>query len=453
MSGRTLMNGRYELEHAPVPGGAMGQVWFGRDTRLDREVAVKFIRFPDDGRDEVLVRRFHRESRVMARLEHPGVPAAYDWGEDRDRPFLVMQRVRGITVHDLVSEQVTLPIGWAAAIAAQVCAVLSAAHAAKLVHRDLKPANLMVEPTGTVKVLDFGLSVAPTLTDFSKITHSGQSPGTPAYMAPEQLLDGKEPGPASDLYALGCTLHEMVCGERPFTGSTSYHLMNQHVRDNPPALRDVCPEVPARLERLVLDLLAKRPEDRPASAEVVYERLLPFVRNLGTLAGVLDPPSQPSPIRMYAGVLSRVFAEAPPDTPPRHRPATDIVDTTPAGDDGPDDGSSRQSRLELADMWFDRGDYPNAARAYADIATELDPSQDADRALHCGKREATCYSRVGDGHRALRKLEQLLRDLLPVLEAGDTRITQLQKDIGLLQLGAGRRHEARRTFGGLPRDR
>ncbi|WP_327040869.1 serine/threonine protein kinase [Micromonospora ureilytica] len=430
----------------------MGQVWFGRDTRLDREVAVKFIRFPDDGRDEVLVRRFHRESRVMARLEHPGVPAVYDWGEDGDRPFLVMQRVRGITVHDLVSEQVTLPIGWAAAIAAQVCAVLSAAHAARLVHRDLKPANLMVEPSGTVKVLDFGLSVAPTLSDFSKITHSGQSPGTPAYMAPEQLLDGKEPGPASDLYALGCTLHEMVCGERPFTGSTSYHLMNQHARDNPPALRDLRPEVPARLERLVLDLLAKRPEDRPASAEVVYERLLPFVSNLGTLAGVINPRSQPSPIRMYAGVLSRVFADAPPDVPPRHRSATDAVDIEPTGDGATDDGDNPESRLQLADMWFDRGDYPNAGRAYADIATELDTSEDADRLLYCGKREATCYSRVGDGHRALRKLEQLLRDFLPVLETGDTRIAQLQREIGLLQLSTGQRREARRTFGGLSRE-
>ena len=180
MSGRTLLNGRYELDPLPVPGGAMGQVWFGRDTTLDREIAVKFIRFADDRRDDELVRRFRRESGITARLEHPGVPAVYDCGEENGRPFLIMQRMRGINLADLLAEQGgPLPIGWAAAIAAQICSVLCAAHEAKLVPRDLKPANLMLEPNGAVKVLDFGLAVAPTLSDFSKITQTG-SPGTPA---------------------------------------------------------------------------------------------------------------------------------------------------------------------------------------------------------------------------------------------------------------------------------
>src|SRR4051812_25759167 len=119
----------------------MGEVWLGRDTKLDREIAVKFLRFPDGVPEEELVRRFHRESRITARLEHPRVPAVYDVGTHDGRPFLVMQRVHGISVADLVEEQGPLPIGWAAAVAAQVCAVLTAAHAASLVHRDLKPAN------------------------------------------------------------------------------------------------------------------------------------------------------------------------------------------------------------------------------------------------------------------------------------------------------------------------
>jgi serine/threonine protein kinase len=162
VAGSTLLNSRYEMNPLPVAGGTMGQVWFGRDTVLDREVAVKFVRFGVGGRDEELVRRFRREARITARLEHPGVPAVYDCGEQNGRPYLVLQRIRGVSVADLIAEHGgPLPFGWAAAIAAQVCAVLAAAHRAGLVHRDLKPGNLMLEPDGTVKVLDFGLAVAP----------------------------------------------------------------------------------------------------------------------------------------------------------------------------------------------------------------------------------------------------------------------------------------------------
>ncbi|MFG2099902.1 serine/threonine-protein kinase [Micromonospora echinaurantiaca] len=452
------MNGRYELEPLPVRGGAMGQVWFGRDSTLDREIAVKFIRLQDDRLDDALVRRFSRESRIMARLEHPGVPAVYDWGEQDGRPFLVMQRIRGINVSDLIAEQAPLPIGWAAAIAAQVCSVLTAAHEAGLVHRDLKPGNLMLEPNGAVKVLDFGLAVAPALPDFSKITHSDQNPGTLAYMAPEQFLGGDDPSPASDLYALGCTLHEMLAGERPFDGSTTYLLMNQHVHEQPPALRGIRADVPARLERLVLDLLAKDSKDRPVDAEAVYERLLPFTRGLGQLPGALDPPSQRSPFRMYAGVLSRVFTDVPPTVlAPAPAPSQS---TTPGAElqSGGESMASQaetdlQSPLQLADMWFDSGDYRKAAQAYGEVADDARVSEDLDRLLHCRKREATCYSRTGDVNRALRRLEGLLREVGPVLDSDDPRIVDLQRDVGLLQLGAGRRNEASRTLNRLRRNR
>ncbi|HZM77831.1 MAG TPA: serine/threonine-protein kinase, partial [Candidatus Limnocylindrales bacterium] len=182
-----LINGRYELEDLPIARGGMGEVWIGRDVKLEREVAVKFIRFPEGHPDKDLVRRFVRESRITARLEHPGVPAVYDVGTHENRPFLVMQRIRGISVADLIAEHGALPIGWAAAIAAQACAVLSVAHQASLIHRDLKPANLMLDREGCVKVLDFGLAVALDNADVSQITRTGQTLGTPAYMAPEQI--------------------------------------------------------------------------------------------------------------------------------------------------------------------------------------------------------------------------------------------------------------------------
>ncbi|SNT28362.1 Serine/threonine protein kinase [Asanoa hainanensis] len=325
MSARTVVSGRYELDALPVAKGGMGEVWFGHDTRLDRPVAVKFVRFPQGEPDAQLIRRFVRESRIAARLEHPGVPAVYDAGVHDGRPFLVMQRIHGISVADLIAELGRLPVGWATAIAAQACAVLAVAHAASLVHRDLKPSNLMLEPDGGVKVLDFGLAMAIDLADFSTITNSGQVLGTPAYMAPEQILGGLS-GPASDLYALGCTLHEMLCGEPVFAGSTTYALMDKQVDEEPVAVRTLRPDVPAALGELVLRLLEKKPEDRPASAAEVHERLLPYAVELVPLPGILQPPSAASPVRMYAKVLGRVFGTAAPPAAP---PAVPVPRTAP----------------------------------------------------------------------------------------------------------------------------
>ncbi|MDR6324693.1 serine/threonine-protein kinase [Actinoplanes couchii] len=288
--------------------GGMGEVWLGRDVRLDREIAVKFLRFPNDVADEALVRRFDRESRITARLEHPGVPAVYDVGVHDGRPFLVMQRIHGISIADLVAEQGPLPIGWAANIAGQVCAVLVAAHAAALVHRDLKPRNLILEPDGSVKVLDFGLAVAPTLTDFSRITSTFQRLGTPDYMAPEQVEAG-DSEPATDLYALGCTLHEMLTAEHVFSAPTPFAVMVRQVRDAPAPLRALRPDAPPELEKLILDLLEKKPHDRPAGALAVYERLLPFISGLPDLPGFLRPLGVPSSSRLYAGMLAKITVD------------------------------------------------------------------------------------------------------------------------------------------------
>jgi serine/threonine protein kinase len=306
---QTLNGGRYELERFPLPGGAMGQVWLGRDTKLDRDVVVKFIRLPRGTEEgDQIRRRFKRESRITARLEHPGVPAIHDVGVDEGRPFIVMQRVRGINVDDLIAEHGPLPIGWAAAIAAQAAAVLAVAHHASLVHRDLKPGNLILEPYGGVKVLDFGLAVAPEATGFSRITRTGDHLGTPAYMAPEQV-ESNVSGPAADLYALGCTLHEMISGVAVFSGS-SFQVMTRQVETPPTPLRALRPETPDGLEALVLELLEKKPPDRPENAATVCRRLTPFIAGLGPLPGVIDPPGADAGARIYSAILTRIFAEA-----------------------------------------------------------------------------------------------------------------------------------------------
>ncbi len=346
MTKRTLINDRYELEDLPIGRGGMGEVWGGRDTKLDREIAVKFIRFPGHGTDQDFVRRFVRESRITARLQHPGVPAVYDVGTHEGRPFLVMQRIRGISLSDLSAEQGALPIGWAAAIAAQICSVLAVAHRASLVHRDLKPSNVILEADGGVKVLDFGLAAAPTLPDFSTITQSGQPIGTPQYMAPEQIV-AEVSGPHTDLYALGCTLYELIAGAPLFTGSTSYSVMSRQVSEPPRALRGVRPDVPVDLDQLVLELLEKRPEDRPASAEVVFDRLLPHVGQLGPLSGALRPRDETSPVRMYASVLSRVFADAAP-RPASAEPGSASGATGSSSDSGSASGSDASASQSAA---------------------------------------------------------------------------------------------------------
>lgn len=320
MSGRIIAD-RYEL--ATILGqGGMGQVWTAYDRRLDRRVAVKLLR-PDrvagptgsDAADE-LRRRFVRECRVTAQVDHPGLVTVHDAGSDSEDLYLVMQYVEGADLADHLAEQDPYPWPWAVAVAAQLCAVLCAVHAVPIVHRDLKPRNVMVRPDGTVTVLDLG--VASVLdTDTTRLTHTGSPIGSPAYMAPEQAMGGAV-GPYTDLYALGVLLHELLSGDVPFAGSTALGVLHRHLYEPPVPVRRARPEIPAALEALVLRLLAKDPQARPASAQEVYEELAPLLPKHGAPAGPLDPtrpflrPHAPWPDRAAAAAaVAPAAAPAP----------------------------------------------------------------------------------------------------------------------------------------------
>jgi serine/threonine protein kinase len=296
-----LVADRYELEDLPLGRGGMGAVHRGHDKHLDRRVAVKFLHLPG-GSDDELERRFIREARILAKLEHAGAPVLYDFGTFDQRLYQVIQFIDGVTVGDLVSEHGPLPVPWAASIAAQACAVLSAAHALAICHRDLKPGNLMLCPDGSVKVLDFGLAILRE-SDVAQFTRAGQILGTPAYMSPEQIQRGAA-GPRSDLYALGCVLHEMLTGEQLFDGPTAYAIFEKQVNDAPPPV----PGAPPELGRLLRDVLEKEPARRPSDANAFYDRLQPFAKDLPMLPGFLTPSSVPSPVRMYARMVGRVDA-------------------------------------------------------------------------------------------------------------------------------------------------
>ncbi|MBG0816934.1 serine/threonine protein kinase [Planomonospora sp. ID82291] len=482
----------------------MGEVWFGYDKRLDRPVAVKFIRtdkLPGGRPDQELIQRFVRESRITARLQHPGVPAVYDCGSDGDDLYMVMQLLDGCPVSSLLDEVEEVPVAWAAAIAAQVCSVLAVAHASSLVHRDLKPSNLMLCPDGTVKVLDFGVAAALSGTE-TRLTGTGVAVGTPQYMAPEQAESGAT-SPRSDLYSLGVVLDELLTSENQFAGATALASMRNHADKPPKPLRTRRRDAPEGLERLLLRLLAKEPEKRPSSAAVVYERLLDFCRELPPLPGYVDT-SALHPARMYAAVVSRIDAPAPPPAdrsvvpaahptaepvrPAAREPARPAARVLPSEADslvvavarkdaaalkaesrfvqaagvleqavapavrlyGAADRTVIDLRIELADVLFLGGDYRRAApefqRLAADVAELEGPGDDL--VLRCRLMEANCHAMLGQAGPALELLGRLLDDERS-LGVDEDRILELRRQIGLLELGSGRRVEAGRTLGGL----
>jgi WD40 repeat protein len=266
---------RYQLLDKLGAGG-MGVVYRARDERLDRTVAVKSLppsRLPDDG----AVRRFQREARVLARLSHPNIVAVHDVGEDRGRQFLVMEYVEGVTLAALIKDKGRLPVAEAAEYARQAALGLAHAHAQGMVHRDIKPANLMVTRAGDVKILDLGLAgflqdqIAP-----GELTRENAALGTPDYMAPEQFRDAHATDARADIYALGCTLFQMLTGQVPFPGSSFREKADAHQHQPPPDLRTVDPSLSEALAQVVARMMAKDPVARFQTAHEVWQALAPF---------------------------------------------------------------------------------------------------------------------------------------------------------------------------------
>ncbi|GII53425.1 hypothetical protein Pth03_18140 [Planotetraspora thailandica] len=300
-----VLAGRYELL-TPLGRGGMGQVWEAEDQRLGRRVAVKLL--TDEvlaGRAEPndLVRRFAREASVMAGLQHPGVPAVHDAGTYDGGLFLVLELIEGCTLGDLVAEEGALPVAWAAGIAAQMAAVLASAHGRRFVHRDVKPQNVMLTRDGTVKVLDFGVAAVLDEAGVTRITSTGETIGTLAYMAPEQL-HSKDATPSTDLYALGCVLYELLAGRPAFEATSPGALIHKHLLDTPAPLGRE--DVPPELEALVMQLLEKEPERRPSGARETYDRLLPHVTQPKPLGDVDPDAAGRSGMLLYSRVLVRL---------------------------------------------------------------------------------------------------------------------------------------------------
>ncbi len=259
-----LLGGRYRLERRVASGG-MADVWAAQDDVLQRQVAVKVMR-PDPGNEKLFALRFRDEALHAAALLHANIATVFDYGEDDNLAFLVMELVDGKPLSQLIREQGPFPAEQVRSMLGQCALALGVAHEAKVVHRDVKPANILVREDGLVKLTDFGIARA---VDGSGHTRAGDLLGTPSYISPEQAL-GRAATGASDLYALGVVGHEMLSGSKPFEKPTPIATALSHVNEDPPELPD---DVPEDLAGVIEHLLAKDPRDRPENARAVAIRL------------------------------------------------------------------------------------------------------------------------------------------------------------------------------------
>jgi serine/threonine protein kinase len=471
--GKRRLAGRYRMDGLLGRGG-MSEVYFGYDERLDRPVAVKLLRPPSyvpgapDSPEAVEIldaidrdqKRFLREIRMTARLELTGVPAVYDTGVD-DLPdgtrqlWLVMQLLRGSTLETLLdgasfSGMDTPSVGWAAAIAAQIAAVLADVHRVDIVHRDIKAANIMVADGGLVKVLDFGIAILRGAGALPRLTQVDRTVGTPAYMSPEQWA-GQLVTAASDVYSLGCLLFELLTGDVPFHGSSRLPLRVAHQESEVPSVAAARPSVPSAVDALVAAMLAKDPAARPA-AEAVYRSLLPVAA--GTVA-VADGPlpggdERRDPVRPFRLPLLGLTGRNPLQVPADGK-AADISDTwttRPLSEeeaarlraevqvllDGehPSDAVSLletglvralpgsvlevQMRRTLAAALLIGGQYSRAAQLFEQAGATYRQHLGADDpwALDCAYQAGHAYAQAGKPEKALPQLRYYVMNAVPL---------------------------------------
>jgi serine/threonine protein kinase len=285
-----------------VGKGGMGTVYRARDTTLHRQVAIKVIR-PDLLQNQAALERFKREMQLVAGLNHPNIVTVHD-AEVGESAFLVMEWLEGETLAERVKKGGPMPIPRACDCIIQAAAGLEYAAEVGLVHRDIKPHNLMLTRSGVVKVLDFGLARAVKQTEpNAELTPSGVIVGTPAYMAPELILDPAHVDRRADVYSLGCTLYQLLGGHPPFVGETAIDVLNAHLRQPAPSIRDVRKDAPDALARVLEKALAKDRANRFKSAGELIEALAPFTRPIP--AAPVRPPR-----RKLAAALGAVLAAA-----------------------------------------------------------------------------------------------------------------------------------------------
>jgi len=308
---------RYQLTSRIAVGG-MGEVWQATDLVIGRTVAIKILK-DEYMSDPSFLERFRAEARHAALVNHEGIANVYDYGEEDGSAFLVMELVPGEALSAVLERERVLPADRVLDIVAQTAAALQAAHQAGLVHRDIKPGNLLITPEGRVKITDFGIA---RIADQVPLTATGQVMGTVQYLSPEQA-SGHPASPATDIYSLGIVAYEALAGRRPFTGESQVAIAMAQINEAPPELPVTVPE-PVR--HLVYACIAKRPEDRPASAQHLA-RAAQALRHGDVATAVLAVPilAQRAALTAETAVLgtaaTRVLPGGPASDPGPEQPA------------------------------------------------------------------------------------------------------------------------------------
>ena len=288
MTDGQVLAGRYEIG-AVLGRGGMAEVRAGWDLRLGRAVAVKTL-LPGLAEQPIVRLRFDGEARAAARLAHPNAVAVFDVGEEHGVPFLVMEQVVGPTLEEEMRDGPMDP-GRLRRLGEELLGALGAAHSAGLVHRDVKPANVLLAPDGSAKLGDFGIAKAVVDEENPAVhmdhTTAGQVMGTMAYMAPERLA-GKPATVQSDIYSVGVVLYEGLTATRPFAAPTPIAMVRAIDQASPAPLRDCCPDLDPSLVAAVERAMARKPEDRFASAAAMSAALRAAAE---PAAGVSDTPT------------------------------------------------------------------------------------------------------------------------------------------------------------------
>lgn len=296
-----MVGGRYEILKLLGEGG-MGAVYRARDAELDRTVALKVIR-PELARNEQVLRRFKQELILARQVTHRNVIRIFDLGHSEGMRFITMEYIDGEDVSSILARRGRLPAAEAAAIITQVARGLEAAHAEGVVHRDLKPQNIMMDPSGKVSVMDFGIARS---VDAAGMTRTGALMGTPTYMSPEQA-QGRKVDARSDLYTLGIIFYELLTGNAPFEADNAMATLVRRIQEKPKGPMEAEPSVPKPINDIVLKMLATQPEDRYQSAAGILRDLEAWDAARSGRTVAIAPPAarrENLPVRVLAVALA-----------------------------------------------------------------------------------------------------------------------------------------------------